>query len=106
VIIGSQFYMSPEQIFHPGHIDERTDIYSFGVVCYELLYGHHPKNIDRNTPDVLKRIAMEKPVRRTPPPGFEKLNEIIFTCMADLKKRYQTMQAVLDDLREFCSKFE
>ena len=101
VIIGSQFYMSPEQIYDPENIDVRTDIYSFGVVCYELLYGVHPKNIDKNTNNVLAKIAQEKPMVRIPPRGFEALNDIIVKCMGDVLGRYQSMDQVVTDLQIF-----
>lgn len=101
IIIGSQFYMSPEQIFHPQRLDVRTDIYSFGLICYELLHGVHAKAIDRERPEPVDVIARKRPVRRPAPPGFEPLNDIIMTCLAELDKRYQTMGEVVDDLRAF-----
>lgn len=101
VIIGSQFYMSPEQIYNPENLDQRTDIYSFGVVCYELLYGVHPKSINKNATNVLLKLAREKPIVRTPPRGFEELNEIVMKCMGGIRERYQSMEHVVTDLRTF-----
>jgi serine/threonine protein kinase len=101
VIIGSQYYMSPEQIYNPENLDQRTDIYSFGVVCYELLYGAHPKSISRSTANVLSKLAREKPTVRTPPKGFEELSEIIVKCMGSIRERYQSMEHVVTDLRGF-----
>jgi serine/threonine protein kinase len=101
VIIGSQYYMSPEQIYNQENLDQRTDIYSFGVVCYELLYGAHPKSISRNTTNVLSKLAREEPTVRTPPRGFEELSEIIVKCMGSIRERYQSMEHVVTDLRTF-----
>lgn len=41
-VLGTPEYMSPEQITHPTAIDHRSDIYSFGIVLYELLSGRRP----------------------------------------------------------------
>ncbi len=101
VIIGSQFYMSPEQIFNPKSIDKRTDIYSFGIVCYELLYGIHPKQVNVHTTNLLEKLACEEIQPQTPPSGFEKLHDIITKCMNDRKSRYQDMSEVIDDLKVF-----
>ena len=101
MIIGSQLYMSPEQICNPENLDQRTDIYSFGIVCYELLYGAHPKSINKNTTDVLSKLASEKPIVKTPPRGFEELNEIVVKCMDTIRERYQSMEHVVTDLRTF-----
>jgi serine/threonine protein kinase len=101
VIIGSQWYLSPEQIFNPERLDTRTDIYSFGVVAYEVMYGAHPKNVNPNTRNILEKLAWAKPTPRTPAKGFEPLHDIIYKCMEDVNARYQTMAEVVRDLRQF-----
>jgi len=101
IIIGSQFYMSPEQIFNPENLDSRTDIYSLGVVCYELLFGVHPKSIRSTTRQPLAKMAFSKPKKLTPPEGCDRLSDIIFKCMAGIESRYQVMADVYNDLRQF-----
>jgi serine/threonine protein kinase len=101
VIIGSPLYLSPEQIQNPEQLDLRTDIYSFGVVCYELLFGTHPKPVDKSGANVIVKLAREKPVVKTPPKGFEPLSDIIFKCMGEISERYQSMEQVVGELTGF-----
>jgi serine/threonine protein kinase len=104
VIIGSQWYLSPEQILSPDQLDTRTDIYSFGIICYELLHQAFPKTVDPKTDNILEKLVRALPVFRAAPTGFEPLNEIILKCMHDVQERYQSMDDVIRDLRLFLSK--
>lgn len=61
LVIGTPQYMSPEQCSHSSNIDARSDIYSFGIIIYEMLTGHVPFTGDSPTAIMMKQIQDEPP---------------------------------------------
>ncbi|MGI8732795.1 MAG: serine/threonine protein kinase, partial [Pyrinomonadaceae bacterium] len=107
VVMGTVSYMSPEQSVGRG-VDQRTDIWSVGVVLYEMIAGVVPfqgKDVHRQI------IAIQE---SEPPPlsqqveGVpERLKEIVTKCLAKEKhERYQTAKDLLIDLRSLRRKLE
>lgn len=90
---GTPLYYSPEQIFQPDRIDHRSDIYSFGIVLYQLITkGNYPYVM--SSPDI-RQVHLKEPVKRINHPLFE----ICKKCMEkDLSKRYQQFQELFKDL--------
>ena len=61
LIIGTPQYMSPEQCSQASDIDARSDIYSFGIIIYEMLAGHVPFTGDSPTAIMMKHIQDAPP---------------------------------------------
>jgi len=85
-IMGSLHYMAPEQIEQPGDIDERADIYSLGVVFYELLTGELP----------IGKFAL--PSEKTPV-GSSVDDVVMRTLEKERQLRYQTVEEVKDSVK-------
>lgn len=67
-VVGTLPYMSPEQTRgNPDEIDTRTDVYSLGVLLYEILTGHYPYPVVGPMAEVLRNIAEAEP---TPPSQY------------------------------------
>lgn len=65
-VIGTLPYMSPEQARgHPDEIDTRIDVYSLGVILYELLTGHFPYPVVGQIGDLLKHVVETAPTPLT-----------------------------------------
>jgi serine/threonine-protein kinase len=101
MVVGTPNYMSPEQTVPGGNIDARSDIYSLGVVLYEMVVGERPFQAE----DTLQLLGMH---RAAPIPrlvdrvkdGVElpvKLQDLIDTAMAKAPAdRYQTAIELAD----------
>lgn len=93
---GSPLYMSPEQMRSAKHVDGRTDIWSVGVVLYELLTATSPFQAETITA-VAGRVLQDDPpppslVARGVPPS---LDAVVLRCLA---KRPDDRFATMDDL--------
>ncbi|MCG0274667.1 MAG: Stk1 family PASTA domain-containing Ser/Thr kinase [Thermosediminibacteraceae bacterium] len=81
-MIGSAHYISPEQA-RGGFVDERTDIYSLGVLLYEALTGRVPFDGDSPVAVALKHIQEEpKPISAIIPGFPPALEEIVMKCIS------------------------
>ena len=100
--IGSVHYISPEQA-KGNPIDERTDIYSIGVVMYEMLTGQLPFVSDNSVSVALMQLQNDpKSVRELNPNIPVGLEQIVNKAMQkDAKLRYQTASEMLLDIEEF-----
>jgi eukaryotic-like serine/threonine-protein kinase len=103
-VFGSPVYMSPEQCTG-RKLDQRTDVYSMGVVMYEGLSGRPPFK-ERTTIETIRKQIKE------PAPRFSELNpelkipeqleSVILRCLTkNPDERYQTMEELRNELESF-----
>jgi serine/threonine-protein kinase len=107
LIIGTASYMSPEQA-RGREVDARSDIFSFGVVLYEMIAGKLPFD-GENAVDVISSILHQEP-----PPLHQLLPEVSLdlkriinqSLRKDRAERYQTMKDLLIDLKDIRQELE
>jgi len=101
-VIGSPKYMAPEQILGK-EVDERADIYSLGVMMYEMLTGAPPYSKGDQMSVMYQHVQGKAPA----PAEVNKdlpveLSDCVVTCMSvDKNKRYVSMDAVYDTFSKF-----
>lgn len=100
--VGSVHYISPEQA-KGQNVDARSDIYSLGVVMYEMLTGCLPFTGDSAEAVALQHVsAVPKGLREINPEIPAELEAITLKAMnADINERYQSVDELLEDLNEY-----
>jgi serine/threonine-protein kinase len=91
---GTPAYMSPEQA-HGLTVDHRSDIYSLGIVLYELIAGHVPFEAETNWAIIFKHInEPPPPIPGIPPPVQKVIDRVL---AKDPDARYQTCRELAAD---------
>ncbi|MBQ8921102.1 MAG: Stk1 family PASTA domain-containing Ser/Thr kinase [Oscillospiraceae bacterium] len=100
--IGTVHYISPEQA-RGGATDAKSDLYSVGVMLYEMLTGKKPFDTDNPVSIAVMHMQAKVPLPHTVRPDLQiGLEEIILKAMEkDPANRYQSARDMMDDLQTF-----
>ena len=101
-LLGTIEYMSPEQSMGKT-LDQRSDVFSVGLIFYELLTGNMPYKADSAMASLLRRNQERAiPAAELDTSIPKGLSDIVAKCLErDLEQRYQNVQEILNDLDAF-----
>ncbi len=103
-VLGTAYYMAPEQAQAFPDIDGRADLYSLGAICFEALTGEAPHSGGSYEAILVKACTQDAPdVRRDAPETSEAFAKVIAKALArDRAERYQDAREFLDALIDAC----
>lgn len=108
IALGTPAYMSPEQLEDSRSVDQRADIYSMGVMLYEMLTGSKPYSGDM-APETILKIKKGKYI---PPEKLDKnipfvARQIVKKMMKpNPEKRYQNIEPVIKKIKRYLKKYD
>jgi eukaryotic-like serine/threonine-protein kinase len=102
-VVGTPYYMSPEQIRGSSGLDKRADVYAFGVILYEALCGQVPFQADTYGALVLEIATGTPKSLDVLVPGLpSELSRVVLRAMArDVSQRYASMESLIAALEPF-----
>jgi serine/threonine-protein kinase len=100
MIMGTPYYMAPEQCQARGLIDERTDIYALGVILFEMLTGRVPFGGDSSREVLRKQVSMRAPTVRSYRPDLPEVLDVLLGRALAKKpsERFPSMSAFREAL--------
>jgi serine/threonine protein kinase len=103
-MLGTPYYMSPEQIYGEKDVDARADVWALGVILYEILTGHRPFE-GENFGQLLKAVTQGTPVplqMRAPQLPREVIEIVSGMLVVNRQQRLSNLADVHACLRAFC----
>src|SRR5579871_5324648 len=99
VLMGTPDYMSPEQA-RAEKVDARSDLFSLGIIVFEMLAGRLPFDADTLMGKLLQRVQKRAPLVSDIEPGVPAdLARVVEKCLEpEVAKRYHSIREILDDL--------
>jgi serine/threonine protein kinase/Tfp pilus assembly protein PilF len=106
VIIGTPEYMSPEQVGGED-VDQRSDLYSLGIILYEMVSGRVPFQADSAFVVGMKHKSEKPQAPQTIDPQIpDNLNRMILRCLEkEKRRRFQTAEEILSELKTIKESF-
>jgi predicted Ser/Thr protein kinase len=96
-LVGTLAYMSPEQVLaDPSQLDARSDVYSLGVVLYELVAGRLPYEVSRQLPEAARAVREQDPARLDVPRDLQII--VRKALEKDKTRRYASAAELAGDL--------
>lgn len=104
VILGTPYYISPEQAKNSEHLDEGTDIYSFGVMIYEMVVGRVPYESDTPISVIEDHIYTPVPLPTSFQPGLPlEIEQVLLKTLAkERQERYDTVTNLVKAFQQAC----
>ncbi len=105
-VIGTCYYMSPEQCRGAGKVDSRTDVYSLGVILYEMLCGERPITGEGTGEIIARHLTQEPtPLGKKAPQLPTAVTALVHRMLSKDRERRPSMQQVATELEALSEQY-